>query len=127
MWICSLCYEGKDIKELEQLIADGIRQMFEAEFIAPEIIDQYIKDCGEIRYTKTAGRAEVARLNKFTNYAYYSLGRKSCNNTLNPTVLRQVNRDFVSKGGGELKYTKDLLRDEFVQIPLQLNAHSASS
>lgn len=111
--LCAM--KAKDIKELDQLIIDGIRGMFEAEFIAPELIDRYLKDCGEIIYTKTAGRSEVSRLNKFTDYAYYSLGRKSCNNTLNSTVLRQVNRDFVSKGGGELQYTKDLFRDEFVR------------
>lgn len=111
--LCAM--KAKDIKDLEQLIENGIREMLEAEFIAPELIERYLRDCGEITYTKTAGRSEVARLNKFTDYAYYSLGRKSCNNTLNPTVLRQVNHDFVSKGGGELQYTKDLLHDEFVR------------
>lgn len=111
--LCAL--KAKDVKSLEILIVSGIREMFEAEFIEPELIDRYIKECGEITYNKTAGRSEVARLNKFTDYAYYSLGRKSCNNTLNPTVLRQVNHDFVSKGGGEAKYTKDLLRDEFAK------------
>jgi len=111
--LCAL--KAKDINNLEQLIVDGIREMFDAEFIVPELGDQYFKECGEITYTKTVGRSEVARLNKFTDYAYYSLGRKSCNNKLNATVLRQVNHDFVSKGGGELQYTKDLLRNEFVK------------
>jgi len=111
--LCAM--KAKDIKELEQLIVDGVREMFEAEFIAPELIDRYLKDCGEITYTKTVGRSEVARINKFTDYAYYWLGHKSCNNTLNPTVLRQVNRDYVSKGGEKLQYTKDILHNEIVR------------
>lgn len=110
--LCAL--KAKDLKNMEQLIVDGIKETFDAEFIDPELINQYFKDCGEISYTKTVGRSEVARLNKFTDYAYYSLGRKSNKNTLNPTVLRQVNRDFVSKGGGEYQYTRDLLHNEFL-------------
>lgn len=111
--LCAL--KAKDITRLEQLIMDGIRKMLDAEFIAPELIERYVKECGEITYTKTAGRSQVARLNKFTDYAYFSLGHNSCNNTLNPTVLRYVNHDFVSKGGGELQYTRNLLYDEFVK------------
>lgn len=55
-----------DVKKLDQLILDGIRQALISEGIAPEVIKKYLSDASSgrlIAYTKTASRKAVAVLN----------------------------------------------------------------
>lgn len=72
-----------------------------------------MRDCGNCVFTKTAGGSEVARVNKFTSYACIQFALYSNDNMVNATVLRRVNDDIVSKGGGKSEFTRELLHREF--------------
>lgn len=56
---------AKQLKQMDQLLIEGIRRMLEAECIVPEVVQEYLQGCGlAIRYTKTQNRSAVARLNQ---------------------------------------------------------------
>lgn len=62
---------AKTIKNLNSLISEGIRSCLEAECVSEEIINQYMRDCGNITYGKTTNRSNVARMNKLCERTYY--------------------------------------------------------
>lgn len=58
---------AKQLKQMDQLLIEGIRRMLEAEGVVPEVVQEYLQGCGlAIRYTKTQNRSAVALLNQFT-------------------------------------------------------------
>ena len=64
----------KDLKNIEQLIIEGIRACFESECIDPSITEKYLADYGaSLTFTKTVDRVVVAGLNRVcSNAAFFS-------------------------------------------------------
>ncbi|WP_421381672.1 plasmid pRiA4b ORF-3 family protein [Bacillus salacetis] len=56
--------KAKDLKNLGELAKQAIREVFRAEGILDEIIDDYIQRTGEVTFTKTKDRKSVGRLNR---------------------------------------------------------------
>ena len=57
---------AKQLKQMDQLLIEGIRRMLEAEGVVPEVLGEYLQSCGPtVRYTKTRNRSAVAHLNRF--------------------------------------------------------------
>ena len=56
--------KAKDIARLGERITEGIREAFREEGIAESITEDYLRNCGSVIYSKTAGRSLVASLNK---------------------------------------------------------------
>lgn len=56
--------KAKDIKNIDKLFKDGIRIAFKSEGFSEEITEEYLNNCGEVHYAKTAGRQMTAYLNK---------------------------------------------------------------
>ena len=56
--------KAKDFKNIDQIFKEGIRTAFRNEGFSEEITEEYLKNCGEIQYAKTAGRKMTAYLNK---------------------------------------------------------------
>lgn len=56
--------KAKELKKLDDIARQGIREMFQAEGIKEEVIDQYLLQAQQVQYTKTKDRTSVARLNK---------------------------------------------------------------
>ena len=95
----------KDLKNIEQLIIDGIRACFESECIDPSIIEKYFADCGSsLTFTKTANRVVVAGLNRVcSNVAFFST-QFTEEQLLQRHVLPLLNNDLVrskEKHGGD--------------------------
>ena len=56
---------SKDINNFSKLIKEGIRAVFESEYISPEIIEKYLEDCGsEILLVSGSNRSDTAYCNK---------------------------------------------------------------
>ena len=56
--------KAKDIARLGERIKEGIREAFREEGIAESVTEDYLRNCGSVIYSKTAGRSLVASLTK---------------------------------------------------------------
>ncbi|MGL5753174.1 MAG: plasmid pRiA4b ORF-3 family protein, partial [Paraclostridium sp.] len=55
--------KAKDFKNIQSLIVEGIKNNFENDCVNQEIISKYIEDIGEITFSRTQDRKQVARMN----------------------------------------------------------------
>lgn len=86
----------KDLKNIEQLIIEGIRACFESECIDPSITEKYLADCKvSLNFTKTVNRVVVAGLNRVcSNAAFFSTSFTE-EQLLQRHVLPSLNDDLV--------------------------------
>ncbi|MGD6802167.1 plasmid pRiA4b ORF-3 family protein [Rossellomorea vietnamensis] len=63
--------KAKDLKNLSGLFLRSIREIFKAEGVKPEIIEQFIQKSGEASFTKTKDRSLVARMNRACEDFYF--------------------------------------------------------
>lgn len=104
---------AKQLKQMDQLLIEGIRRMLEAECIAPEVVQEYLQGCGlAIRYTKTQNRSAVARLNQFTRRVEQFAEGFDGEELFQPHILLRLN-NYVLSAGKEYSLTRELLRDGF--------------
>lgn len=59
---------AKDLKGLDNMILDGVRQNLEADRVSEELIDLYCKEMHGIEYTKTSDRSIVGQINEIIFY-----------------------------------------------------------
>jgi len=85
----------KDFKYFNALILQGIRNCLEDEKIKDEIIEQYLKAAGELRFTKTRGRGYVARLNKACELAALCEEKFDSSNLFQVMATRIINNDLI--------------------------------
>lgn len=104
---------AKQLKQMDQLLIEGIRRMLEAECIVPEVVQEYLQGCGlAIRYTKTKNRPAVAHLNQFTQRVERFTDGFCGEELFQPHILLQLNSDILS-AGKQYSLTRELLRDGF--------------
>lgn len=104
---------AKQLKQMDQLMIEGIRRMLEAECIAPEVVQEYLQGCGlAIRYTKTKNRSAVAHLNQFTQRVEQFAEGFDGEELFQPHILLRLN-NYVLSAGKEYSLTRELLRDGF--------------
>lgn len=63
--------KANDFSNLAPLIHQAIKEVWLAEGIAEDVIDTYLTEAGDIRFTKTKNRTCVARLNKTCDNVYF--------------------------------------------------------
>lgn len=61
----------KDIAQLEKTIKEAIRTAFRQEGVQEDVIEEYLCNCGNAMYSKTAGSSLVAYLNKICERINY--------------------------------------------------------
>jgi hypothetical protein len=54
----------KDFKKIKELIREAIKTALRMEGVRDDVIKNYLENAGEIRFSKTAGRSMVAKMNK---------------------------------------------------------------
>lgn len=102
---------AKTIKNLNSLISEGIRSCLEAECVSEEIINQYMRDCGNITYGKTTNRSNVARMNKLCERTYYFAADLNSDFILQRHLIGRINND-VFDINGQYSSPSDLLYGE---------------
>lgn len=76
--------KAKDFQKLDTLILETLRQTLAAEYVKPEIAEQFISRSPGITYTKTKDRSMVARMNKACDEVYFY------SNVLDPNTVSQI-------------------------------------
>lgn len=86
----------KDIEAFPGLILDGIRACFEAECIAPDLIEKYLAECGsDVIYTKTANRSVTASLTMMCQHASFMAEHFTSEHILQKHILQKLNSWFI--------------------------------
>jgi len=63
--------KAKEWKKIDVLIKEAIREVFQAECIKEELIEQFISSSERMVFSKTKDRTAVARLNNSSEYVYH--------------------------------------------------------
>lgn len=63
--------KAKDITQLEERIKEGIRAAFREEGVPEGITEEYLQNCGNVIYSKTAGRSLTANMSKMCETVGY--------------------------------------------------------
>ncbi|WP_066172599.1 plasmid pRiA4b ORF-3 family protein [Bacillus marinisedimentorum] len=90
--------KAKDFQKIDQLIVQAIRETFQAEGIREELIEQYIQDAGEIRFTKTKDRTSVARMNSSCEPVYYHDELFDETSIVQTAMSKRASRNLVGAG-----------------------------
>lgn len=65
-------FVNKPNRNLPDMLIETLRGAMLADNVNPNVIDRYIKECGEVRFVRNLGRKETAWLNKATDNAWYA-------------------------------------------------------
>lgn len=95
------------LKNLNELLIQGLHACFDAECIAPEIKERYLADCSEeVAFTRTLNRSLVARINQaVTRFSYFEEDLTT-DHVLQDQLLLRMNRTL---GVGNSGVTKDFV------------------
>ena len=89
---------AKSIAKMPELIKDGIRAVLQSEYIASDVIDKYIADCGEnLTFTTTASRSDVAYCNKACERVERFVNLFESESTFQEKYLPWINDDMIAK------------------------------
>lgn len=106
--------KASNLKQIDTLILDGIRQMLLCENIAPALVEKYLEDCGEVQYTKTKSRSDVARLNQYCMRVGYFEMDMVIGQMFQQEILHRINNDYYQEEG-QYKDTREELHRQFAQ------------
>ena len=82
----------KDVKHLDELIIEGIKDNMKADGIEQSLIDEYLKQFDGIRYTKTSERSIIGQIN---DCIYYAEVIQEANGELDVTKVNRRLNEFV--------------------------------
>ncbi|MBM7661769.1 hypothetical protein JOC85_002572 [Bacillus mesophilus] len=104
--------KAKDIKNIEVLILEAIRETFRDEGIKDEVIEAFISSSKKFTYTTTKDRTMVARLNKACENVLY-FEEDLIQQTINQVKMnKRISRFLVGNGKKDYRYpNQDLYRD----------------
>jgi hypothetical protein len=86
-----------DFSKFENNVTQYIREALESYCLSPEIIDAYLKDCGEVMPAKNTSRHDTSRLNKVTeNLRFsYDLSKIIEESILQTALTKDMNRFVI--------------------------------
>ncbi|MEK5040762.1 plasmid pRiA4b ORF-3 family protein [Sporosarcina sp. FSL K6-3457] len=92
--------KAKDFKQFDVIVEQAIRQVFRAERISEEVIEQYMKAAGAVSFSKTKNRSMVARLNQACDSVWLYAAELDLADVVNKDVSKNASRLLV--GGGKV-------------------------
>jgi hypothetical protein len=104
--------KAKELKKIDDLILQAIRETFREEGIKDEVIEAYISQSNKFSFTTTKNRTLVARLNKACENVYY-FGERIVQSKINQVTLsKRISNLLVGNGKNNYTYpNQDLYRD----------------
>ena len=98
---------AKSISRLPELMKDGICAVLKSEYIASDVIDKYIADCGEnLTFTTTASRSDVAYCNKACERVERFVNLFEPDSMFQEKYLPWINNDMIAKEDYSFIYEK---------------------
>jgi hypothetical protein len=126
-----------DLKNIDDLIVEGIKSCFVSECVKPSIIERYLEECGsKPLFTKTANRKIVAHQNFFVERLYYDIDKATPSKLLQNHLALPINRQYRTYEEGHAiirnKFHEDLKRHygkgiyscRVAELEIDLNIHT---
>ena len=104
--------KAKELKTLNDIAYQGIRETFQAEGIKDEVIDQYLLQAKQVQYTKTIDRTSVARLNKACESTTFFIEDLLQDSIIQQKVSKRVSRVLVGDGKNSYILPNEKLYEE---------------
>ncbi len=83
--------KAKDFKNIDSLILSSIKETLLAEYVKPDVTDNYINDGGQVVFSKTQNRTLVARMNKGCEAAEIFFDKYNIDVITQPDVSKKAN------------------------------------
>lgn len=104
----------RDFQQLDRLISQAIKDIFQDECIDEKVIGQFMSQSGDITFTKTKDRSSITRVNRAAElvHAYYE--DISEEKIIQSQLSIRISRVMVSSGQGVNRYmypNKELYKD----------------
>uniref|UniRef100_UPI00406D4C32 DUF6933 domain-containing protein n=1 Tax=Sporosarcina sp. FSL K6-1522 TaxID=2921554 RepID=UPI00406D4C32 len=90
--------KAKDFKQLDVLVEKAIRQVFRAERVSEDVIEQYMKAAGDVAFYKTKNRSLVARLNQACDYVWLYAAELDSSEPINVRIGKKASSLLVGDG-----------------------------
>lgn len=102
----------KEFKNMSSLIIDAIYKTFENDGINTEVISNYLKDAGEVIFSKTQNRTLVARMNKGCEAVEVYSGLINEASIIQVNLAKKAYRYIFIDCGNEKKHPNEILYKE---------------
>ncbi|WP_237705309.1 plasmid pRiA4b ORF-3 family protein [Bacillus coahuilensis] len=96
--------KAKDLKRLDAIIPEAIRETLRQEKIKDTVIDLYLEKAGKVFYTKTKDRTSVARMNKSAETMYVLFDMIDGESLIQPQMSVRMNEFMVGNGKNSYLY-----------------------
>ena len=106
---------AKDLKRLDRLVVEAIREFFAAERIPEEVVDRYIEEAGDITFHKSKNRSSTTRVSQACDYLQTFAGEIEYEKMMNIRVSKRLNRLLVGFEKNEFDKPYERLRTEIFQ------------
>lgn len=93
--------KANEFKKLDEVIVTAVRKSFLAESIKEEIIDSYLAEAGEVKFTKTSDRSLIGGLTIAGRYLSYHEDALKENSIYQPEISARLSRLIVNSPGGK--------------------------
>ena len=115
---CIVLYGIKvaDLKKFDIIAKDAIEETFLAEGFEKGLVDQYMKRCEEVIYTKTHDRSVLGQMKDFDISISWQIEDHLSNEQLNMVELNKWIGHRLMCGGLNYAHPIDLLREEMRKI-----------
>lgn len=107
--------KAKDIAHLGDLVKEGIYAAFIEEGVPKSIIDEYLRRCGDVIFSKTAGKRIVANLNEACKIVSFFAGQLDEESILQQRLSLVIGRRIV-KFNGVYDYPSEHLFKELCKM-----------
>ncbi|MFS1514194.1 DUF6933 domain-containing protein [Chengkuizengella sp. SCS-71B] len=115
---CIVLYGLKlnDFKKFDDIFISSIEETFIAEGFPLSKVKQYLKKCGEVKYTKTHDRSILGQINDFHIHISWEIEYHLPSESLNLVELNKWTGQLMTGPAMGYKYPIDLLRKEIENI-----------
>lgn len=107
--------KAKDITQLENRVKEGIRAAFREEGVSESVTEEYLQNCGEVIYSKTAGRSLTANLNKTCETVGYYIELLDEESVIQRRISLALGR-YIVKFGDKYEYPSERLFRELCKM-----------
>ncbi len=108
--------KAKDKKKIDDLIVKAIREVFRAESIKEEIIEDYLEASSEFTFTKTKDRKLVARLNKACESVHFAEDYWDADSIIQVEMSRWISSLLVGDGKNSYFHPNEAMYEDLKEM-----------
>jgi hypothetical protein len=132
--------KAKDKKNIDKLIVEAIREVFQSDSIKEEIIEEYLEASSDFTFAKTKDRKLVARLNKACEWVHFAEDYLDADSMAQVEMSKWISSILVGDGKNDYFHPNEVMYKDLkgfsgqsvfntealvLKVTLELDHHSA--